>query len=581
MVKNNNNSIKKQEVKRILTACLGQCVHVAGTHNFMNIASQLGFECIFLGPATPYSEIINKLKIIKPDILGLSYRLTPSTLKPLLQKFLEKYEKLTHKPKQLLFAGTPGAVKVAKEFGLFNEYFIGGESKYKIISVLRKDLASSEEKTQIPMDLIARIKWKKPYPVIRAHFGLPSFKDTLKGIKKIAEAEVLDIISLAPDQNTQANYFHPEDQVKELSGAGGVPIRSRQDFTKLHKARLAGNNPLLRIYAGTRDFIKLAKLYRETINNAWAAIPIFWFNQMDGRGPLNLKESIKQHLNAIKWQAINNIPVEINDPHHWSLRNAPDAIAVADMYLSGIIAKNLGVKYFIAQYMFNTPPSSSLDMDFAKILAKNELLHTLIDDHFSVIKQVRTGLASFPLDLDKAKGQLAIATMVQLAIKPDIVHVVSYSEADHAALPEDVIESCKIVDQIINKNYSSKINFIDIKILKRKEELINQAKWIIDLIPNLAKNKEELEDPYTSPNVLNRLVKFGIFDAPHLKNNKYALGKIKTKMLNGACYSWDDSIQKKYDEKERIKDIFYDLPDVKLSNLIEQEDKNVFGVMDK
>ncbi|MFX0040394.1 MAG: methionine synthase [Promethearchaeota archaeon] len=581
MINNNNNRIKKQEVKRILTACIGQCVHVAGIHNFMNIASQLGFKCIFLGPATPHSKIVNKLKIIRPNILGLSYRLTPSTLKPLLQKFSEEYEKLTYKPKQLLFAGTPGGVKVAKEYGIFNEYFIGGESKYKIISILRKDLVSSEEKAKIPKDLIARIKWKKPYPVLRAHFGLPSLKDTLKGITKIADAEVLDIISLAPDQNTQANYYHPKDQVKELSGAGGVPIRTRQEFLKLHNARLTGNNPLLRIYAGTRDFIKLAKLYRETINNAWAAIPIFWFNQMDGRGPLTLTESIRQHLEAIKWHAINNIPVEINDSHHWSLRNAPDAIAVADMYLSGIIAKKLGVRYFIAQYMFNTPPSSSLDMDLAKILAKNELLHTLTDNSFSVIKQVRTGLASFPLDLDKAKGQLAITTMVQLAIKPDIVHVVSYSEADHAALPEDVIESCKIVDQIINKNYSSKINLIDNKILRRKEVLINQAKWIIDLIPFLAKNEEEHEEPYTTPNVLNRLVKYGIFDAPHLMNNKYALGKIKTKMHDGACYSWDDSMQKMYDEIQRIKDIIYDLPDVKLSNLIETEDKNVFGVMDK
>jgi glutamate mutase epsilon subunit len=231
--------------------------------------------------------------------------------------------------------------------------------------------------------------------------------------------------------------------------------------------------------------------------------------------------------------------------------------------------------------MFNTPPSSSLDMDLAKILAKNELLHTLMDGSFTVIKQVRTGLASFPLDLDKAKGQLAIATMVQLAIKPDIVHVVSYSEADHAALPEDVIESCKIVNQIINRNFSSKINLIDNRILRRKEELISQAKRIIDLIPYLAKNKREYEKPYTNPNVLNRLVKYGIFDAPHLMNNKYALGKIKTKMIDGACYSWDDSIQKKYDEIERIKDIVYDFPDVKLSNLIEQEDKNVFGVINK
>jgi len=581
MIKTNNKSIKKQKRKKILTASIGQCVHVAGTHNFMNIATRLGFECLFLGPAIPNSVIIDKLKIFKPDILGLSYRLTPSTLRPILQKFKEKYKKLKEKPQQLFFAGIPEVVKVAKEFGIFHQYFIGGESKYKIISILRKDLAASEEKTKVHMDLISRIKWKKPYPVIRAHFGLPSMKDTLKGIEKIANAEILDIISIAPDQNTQSNYFHPKDQVKELSGAGGAPIRTKEDFLNLHKVRMTGNYPLLRIYAGTRDFIELAKLYRETIHNTWAAIPIFWFNQMDGRGPLTLKESIKEHLEAIRWHGDNNIPVEINDPHHWSLRDAPDVIAVADMYLCGIIAKKLGVKHFIAQYMFNTPPSSSLDMDLAKILAKDELLHTLTDKTFSIIKQVRTGLASFPLDLDRAKGQLAAATMVQLAIKPDIVHVVSYSEANHAALPEDVIESCKIVDQVINRVYSSEINIIDTKVQKRKEELIKQAKWIINLIPYLDEDKNKIKNPYTNYKVLNRLVKYGIFDAPHLKNNKYALGKITTKIINGACYSWDDSRQKKYDEIQRIKNIIFDLPDTKLSDLLKQKEKSIFGVMDE
>ena len=555
MIKTNNNSNIKLKPNKILMACIGQCVHVAGAYNFINIASKLGFECLFLGPAISNKIIIKQIQLVKPDILGLSYRLTPSTLIPILKNFKERYQKLEYKPQQLFFAGTREIVEIAKEFELFNEYFIGGESKYKIISILRNDLALSGEKKEIPTELIARIKWKTPYPIIRAHFGLPSMKETLKGIKKIANAEILDIISIAPDQNTQANYFHPKDQIKNLSGAGGVPIRNKQDFINLHKARLTGNYPLLRIYAGTRDFIKLAKLYRETINNAWAAIPIFWFNQMDKRGPLTLKESIKQHLEVIKWYGENNIPVEINDSHHWSLRDAPDAISVADMYLCGIIAKNLGVKHFIAQNMFNTPPSSSLDLDLAKILANNELLQTLVDKDFSVIKQVRTGLASFPLDLDKAKGQLAAATMIQLAIKPDIVHVVSYSEAQHAALPEDVIESCKIVDQVINRIYSSNLNFIDNRIEKRKEELIKQAKWIINLIPYLTKTKKELKDPYINPNVLNRLVKYGIFDAPHLKDNRFAKGKIKTTIIDGACYSWDDLRQKKYDEIQRITDI--------------------------
>ena len=550
-----NQFIMHNNKKTILTACLGQCVHVAGIYNFMDIANQLGYNCKFLGPASKISQIIDLIKKIKPYIVGLSYRLTPSTVKPLLDQFFEHYNKLDIKANKLFFAGTPKVVEVGKKFELFDEYFIGGESKFKLISILRDDKSSPKEKSKIPMDLIERIQWKKPYPIIRVHFGLSNLEDTVEGIKKLGDSEVLDVISIAPDQNTQANYFHPEDQIKELSGAGGAPLRNRSDFIKLHRARLRGNHPLLRIYAGTRDFIKLAKLFQETIQNAWAAIPLFWFNQMDGRGPLTLKESIKQHLDAIKWHAENNYPVEINDPHQWSLRDAPDAIAVADMYLCGIIAKKLGVKHFVAQYMFNTPPSSSFDMDLAKILAKNELLQILADDSFNVIKQVRTGIASLPLNLHKAKGHLAASTFIQLAIRPDIVHVVTHSEASYAATPNDIIESCNIVNQVIDRMYSSKIDFINERIEQRKEELIQQAKWIIDLIPRLAKNSVEQKDPYINYEVLNRLVKYGIFDAPHLKNNEFAKGKIKTKIIDGACYSWDDRLQEKLNEIERIKDI--------------------------
>ena len=231
--------------------------------------------------------------------------------------------------------------------------------------------------------------------------------------------------------------------------------------------------------------------------------------------------------------------------------------------------------------MFNTPPSSSLDMDLAKILAKDELLQTLANENFTIIKQVRTGITSFPLDLDKAKGQLATATFVQLAIRPDIVHVVSSSEASHAARPENIIESCIIVDQVIDKVYSSKINIIDKNIEERKEELIRQAKWIVNLIPHLTKNEEETISPYTNYEVLSRLVKYGIFDAPHLKNNKFALGKIKTKVINGACYSWNESQQKIYDEIERIKDIIFNSPFKIFSDSLQQKEKSITKVMDE
>jgi hypothetical protein len=574
-MKNKTKQVK-QKGEKILMACIGQCVHVAGTYNFMNVASKLGYQCIFLGPATPNSVIIQNIKRVKPDILGLSYRLTPKTLISILQQFKEQYDKLQNQPKRLFFAGTPEVVKIAKEFEFFHEYFVGGETKHSIISKLKRNSIYSKEICDIPMDLISRLNWKKPYPIVRAHFGLSTMEESINGINNIANSEVLDVISIAPDQNAQSHFFHPDDQVKDFGGAGGMPIRSREDLLKIHKARLTGNFPLLRIYAGTRDFIKLAQLYKETINNAWAAIPIFWFNQMDGRGPLNLEESIKQHLKAIKWYAERDIPIEINDPHHWSLRDAPDVIAVADMYLCGIIAKNLGVKHFIAQYMFNTPPGSSFDMDLAKMLAKDELLKTLENDNFSIIRQVRTGLASFPIKLDKAKGHLAAATMIQLALKPDIIHVVSFSEANHAARPKDIIESCNIVDQVVNKVYNSNLSFINQNITERKEELIYQAKSIIDLITSLCITSNEKKNPWIDYRVLNRVVKLGIFDAPHLRNNQFAKGEISTRIIDGACYSWDNSRNKKLNEIERIMKILGD-NNINIHRLKEKAYNNLMG----
>ena len=72
----------------------------------------------------------------------------------------------------------------------------------------------------------------------------------------------------------------------------------------------------------------------ETINNAWGAIPLFWFNQMDGRGPYDLEESINLHQQVMRWYGERQVPVELNEPHHWGMRDAPDVIFVTSAYLS-------------------------------------------------------------------------------------------------------------------------------------------------------------------------------------------------------------------------------------------------------
>jgi hypothetical protein len=93
-------------------------------------------------------------------------------------------------------------------------------------------------------------------------------KATIEGIKKIAEAQALDVVSLGIDQDAQENFFHPERQIPRQKGAGGVPVRSEDDYRALYAASRRGNFPLLRTYSGTDDFIRLAEMYVETINNA-------------------------------------------------------------------------------------------------------------------------------------------------------------------------------------------------------------------------------------------------------------------------------------------------------------------------
>ena len=152
-----------------------------------------------------------------------------------------------------------------------------------------------------PDKTIERILWKKPYPLLRHHYGLPTMDETLRGVETIANARCLDVISLGIDQDAQENFFHPERQELRKKGAGGVPVRSAEDYKALYQASRSGNFPLLRTYSGTDDFIKLAEMYIQTIHNAWCAIPLFWFNKMDGRGPWDLKGSIQEHQKVMQW----------------------------------------------------------------------------------------------------------------------------------------------------------------------------------------------------------------------------------------------------------------------------------------
>jgi hypothetical protein len=42
---------------------------------------------------------------------------------------------------------------------------------------------------------------------------------------------------------------------------------------------------------------------------------------MDGRGPWDLEGSIREHQKVMTWYGERNIPVELNEPHHWGSEN--------------------------------------------------------------------------------------------------------------------------------------------------------------------------------------------------------------------------------------------------------------------
>lgn len=538
-------------MKKILACTIGNCVHVAGTMNFLTLAENEGYETEFLGIGISVDELIRNIKIRKPDIVGLSYRLTPEPLKALLKELKEKIEKENLKEITWLFGGTEPTGKVAYESNIFDKIFYGYEDLDEVIGFLKgKDYTQDEE---YPRDLISRINSKYPYPILRHHLGLPSLEDTVKAIEKIAESKVLDVISIAPDQNAQEYFFRQEMMDNRLDGAGGVPVRTEEDFVRLYEASQRGNYPLLRCYSGTQDILKFADLLQRTIKNAWCAVPLFWYSELDKRGPRKLKDAITENQQVMKWHGERNIPVEVNDPHHWSLRDAHDAIGVAAAYLAAYNAKKMGVKDYVAQYMFNVPAFISPEMDLAKMLAKIEMVESLQDENFRVYRQARAGLASFPADLSQAKGQLAASAYLALSIKPHIYHVVGYCEAHHAATADDIIESCKIVRGVIKNVFLGSVDMTkDAAVQRRKEQLIEEANIILDAIKAIGPDDK---DPLTDPETLTKAVKLGILDAPQLKGNPACSGALNTRVISGALYAYDNNKKEIITEQERIRRI--------------------------
>ncbi len=458
------------------------------------------------------------------------------------------------------------------------------------------------------LERIVQVRERESRPIIRAHIGIAadSIEPTVEGVRKLADAQCLEIVSLAPDQPAQeylAKFVRgEEDPSKYLKGQGGVPIRSKEDLQRLKDATRRGNYPMTRIYSGTDELVELAKLYEGEFRMPFPAVPIFFYNEMDGRGPISIRGSFDEHFEVMRWWASLDKPVEINDPHQWQLRNSTDDLLVADHTIAGVIALKMGIQKYVMQMMYDLPPGTSGLNDLAKFQAAYELLEPLTRHFdFHIIKETRGGLSDFPPNLDKAKGHLAVSTYWQMYMEPDIVHVVSFSEAHHEAKAEDIIESCDIVKQVFEDFYRDDKPDIwhDPRLLSRKRRLKlgamynllhlallgayegpvtldNFFQWAVS--PEEAHMRDhprEWERNYetmllsfvdqanyptgqcgmVSADTLDLALQVGLFQAPQITvlDRRYEMvGKCRTKIVDGGCVIDEFDGAKVADEIERV-----------------------------
>jgi len=637
--------------KRVMVGSIGDCVHSLGVETFAEWMEDKGFGyyAVKLGPAVPIRDVINKIREARPAVVGVSSRLGDLHVDKLIGEFIELAHEFNLDPKtsgiRYSFGGLRPAANLVRamtgmpmlpdefspledrnyDLDAIAEEYQGRLKFTQFFEMIVDDYVTMEELEQFAEakivaktdtlkwsdDLIERIKEvreRENRPILRAHIGIASedIQDTISDVEIMCDAEAVEIISLAPDQPSQAFLAKfvrgEEDPENYLRGQGGAPIRTKEDLKKLKAATQRGNWPMTRIYSGTDELIELAKMFEDAFNMPFPAVPIFFYNKLDGRGPIAIREGIQEHFDVIRWWAERNKPLEINDPHQWQLRNCSDDMYAFDHVIIGIIAMKMGIKNYVMQLMFDLPPEIAPINDLAKMKAAYELLEPLtIKFDFNIIKETRGGLSSFPPNLNEAKGHLSSTTLWQMYMEPEIVHVVSFPESHHEAKAQDIIESCDIVKQVFKDFNHGQVPNVwnDPDLIARKEELKKsvmynllhlallggyEGKVNLESFSDYAVSSEQAqnrtvkadrnkhyermlfdlidEDNYAtgqcgiiSADTLDLGLQTGLMQAPQITvlDKRYELtGKCRTKMVDGACRINEFNGKKVNNELERV-----------------------------
>jgi hypothetical protein len=533
------------EPSLVVGAALGECVHTAGVLNFLVAARRAGYRTEFLGPAVSVPLVVEAAAARRPELLALSYRLTPEAAERLFARLGEALAEAGLAGQRLVFGGTPVVAEVAARCGLFEAVFggAGGPSAEEFLSGQRAGSGPAPG----AQSLVERCREAAPRPLIRHHFGLPDLESTVEGIGRIAAAGVVDVVSLGPDQNFQEHFFHPERMDPAQDGAGGVPVRHPDDLRRLYQATRQGNHPLMRCYSGTNDQVALAEVLHDTIHNAWCAVPVFWYSELDGRSQRPLETAIAEHSALVGWCARRGVPVERNDQNQWGLRQASDVVQVAAAALAAGLSAAAGVTTCVLQMMLNNPPGISPAMDVAKMAAMEALVRARVGSGVTLLRQTRGGLFSMPLDQDRARGQLAAAVRTGMLLHPDIIHVVGHTEAHHATGPGELIAACTLAHQVVDDALLGLPDpLADPAVAARRDHLVEEASHL------LAAVEERFPGAAAGdPAALAGAVRGGWLDAPYLAGSRVAAGVTVT-VVDGGCDAVDPVSGRSLSERQRL-----------------------------
>ena len=130
------------------------------------------------------------------------------------------------------------------------------------------------------------------------------------------------------------------------------------------------------------------------------------------------------------------------------------------------------------------------------------------------------------------------------------MHIVGPTEAHHATTAEELIQACRITDGAISQCLLGLPDMtLDPAVRRRKDQLLGEVATLLDAIASLGRPGV---DPFTDAGVLATAAEIGLLDAPHLRGNAAACGRITTRMINGACLAVDPASGKPMPESERV-----------------------------